>query len=210
MGIESIQIWVKEGNHDLDELRYQNITRYNIHNITENPKLNEGLINQDILQISKKSIEEKNNFVALHFRSGDELMKSNIDEVMKNGFWSSQFQKSYDFIENNSQSNVLVCSSNLRVVDHFCEKYNNVFSNNFSNPNIEMHRIYGYTDTKDDSIYIEHAKEIYAEMVSLKYAKKIFSVNHFSSNFVLYGILNNVNYNTWQEKLTHLVYADNI
>jgi hypothetical protein len=67
-----------------------------------------------------------------------------------------------------------------------------------------MHRVYGYTDTKEDNIYIQHSKEIYSEMVSLKYAKKIFSVNHFPSNFVLYGILNNVNYDTWKNKLTIL------
>jgi len=210
VSFSSIQIWVKEKNNELDDFNYSNVTRYNIHNLTTHPKTKENLVNKDILELSEKFISERKNIVALHFRSGDTYMKSDINHIMQDSFWNEQFKKSYEFIETNSEYDVLICSSNSKVVDHFCEKYKNTFRSEFSNPNMPMHRIYGHDFQEDDSSYITHAKEIYSEMVSLKYAKKIFSVNHFSSNFVLYGILNNVNYDTWQEKLTNLVYAGNI
>lgn len=210
LSFSSIQVWVPFNLTELNNLEYSNITRYNLHNISIHPNIINNFYNKDVFEKAEEFISGKKEIVTLHFRSGDELMTANFDQIIRNGFWGNQFEKSYKFIEQHMEFDVMVCSSNPNITKHFCEKYENVFSNKFSYPDLEMHRIYGYEDTKDDSIYIEHTKEIMAEMVSMMYSKRILSINHFSSNFILYGILNNINYTTWQDKLSNLIYYNNV
>lgn len=205
ISFSSIQIYIKKNKNILKDFSYENITRYNLHNLMDSPKLIENLYNNEILDISNNFVLKKNNIAVLHFRSGDAFWRSSLEDVKKDGFWGNQFEKSYDFIESHKDYDVMICSSNRQVVDHFCEKYSNTFKNKFSNESLNMHRLYGHDFIEDDHKYIEHSKEILAEMISISQAKKSYSINHFSSNFVLYGILNNVNYSVLKDKISNLI-----
>lgn len=205
ISFSTIQIYVKKNENILENFYYENITRYNLHNLTEHPKLIENFYNNEILEICNNFVSKRNKIAVLHFRSGDAFWRSTLEDVKKDGFWGNQFQKSYDFIESHKDYDVMICSSNRIIVDHFCEKYTNTFKNEFSNNSLTMHRLYGHDFVEDDSRHIQHSKEILAEMISISHAQKSYSINHFSSNFVLYGILNNINYTNLREKISNLI-----
>jgi hypothetical protein len=205
ISFSAIQIYVKNNEDILKDFCYDNITRYNLHNLTENPLLIENFYNNEIIDISNNFISNKNKLAVLHFRSGDAFWRSSLEDVKKDGFWGNQFEKSYNFIESHKDYDVMICSSNRQVVDHFCEKYSNAFKNEFSDNSLNMHRLYGHDFNEDDRRYIEHSKEILGEMISISHAQKAYSINHFSSNFILYGILNNINYSIFRDKIINLI-----
>ena len=203
-----LQIWVDHDNNDNFSFLQTSISMYTM-SYLDDPIITDTIINQEIIDISKeKFIKNRKNIVTLHYRTSDSIMKADLDTIKNDFFWGDKFNKSIKYIEKYKDYDVMVCSANRNVSNFFSENFSNVFTNEFSNKNLGFHIIYGYDFTEDDTQYVEHSKEILAEMIAIQWSKKIYSIASHPSNFTFYGTINNVTYSTFKERLKYLHFND--
>lgn len=205
----SIQIWVRKKTDKLIE--YYNyhkfISRHNHSLFGVEPNLDFNIYNDDIMKQSQSFVNGKKNLIGIHFRGGDNLLVANIQTVLNDEYWGNEIKRAEKLISDNSNSDIMICSINKSISNYFSEKYKNVFSNDFKNTNLPMHNIVDRNDRGQDfNDYINHSKEILSEMISLSYCGKIVSYNHFKSNFILYGLVNNQTVDNWIDKPSLLIY----
>lgn len=200
----SIQVWVKKKTELLVKYgsEHKHISRYNMNLISTEPILDLTLIKNDILLQSDKIVNNKKNIIGIHFRGGDDTIYCGIDEIINHPYWGNEIKRVYKIIESHLENDIMVGSINRRVCEHLSKKYKNVFFNEFKNKDLPMHNIIGhYEKINNEDVYIEHAKNIISEMASFSRCLNIWSFNTFPSNFILYGIINNVHYSQWKDKI---------
>lgn len=204
-----LQIWVSQDNDDDFSFIEPSISMYNIGYMME-PIFSNKILSSEIIEIAKeKFIGDKKNIATLHFRTSDLTINSDLDIIREDGFWGDKFNKSIKFVEKYNDHSVMVCSANKNVNNFFLENFDNVFINNFTNKNLPFYLMYGHDFVEDDTPYVEHCKEILAEMACLQWSKKIYSIMTHSSNFAFYGTINNLNYNSWEDKLKFTHFNEN-
>jgi len=151
------------------------------------PLCNTDIVNSEIKQMAKDFLGDVDNLVTLHYRATDGL--GNTENYV-----NTNLHRFDEFVENNKEHKILICSNGKLVRDYLVNKYENVITFNFSNNDIELFPCYTFYrgSSHSDEVLIKHSQEIMAEMVMIKYSKKILSISPFLSNFVSYGIMNNV------------------
>jgi len=205
----SVQIWVRKKTDNLIEYRnsHKHISRSGYSLFSTTPNLDFNIYNQDIITKSKSLVEGKNDLIGIHFRGGDNMLYSDIDSVLNDSYWGNEMKRAEEVINNYPNSDIMICSINKSICDYFSNKYENVFSNDFNIKNLPRHNVINRIDTPSNvNDYINHSKEILSEMISLAYCNKIVSFNHFKSNFILYGLVNNQTVNNWSDKSKILLF----
>jgi len=215
----SIQVWVKKKNDILLEYvkNHKKISSYNVRDIFGmEPDINFNIIKKEIVDKANEFSSNKKNLVGLHFRGGDDMLFTDIEFAFSHHLWADKFSMAEKVINDYPDSDIMVCSINRRICEYFSNKFTNVFFNNFELNDLPMHNLftndgnpenYLYNNTtKTVDEYINHSKNILAEMISFSNCHRIASFNYFPSNFVLYGVVNNNNYIEWEDKSKILLY----
>ena len=200
----SIQIWAKKKSERLQEYvqSHKFISRYNRDLLSHEPNTNFKIFHDELMSFSDSFVSGKKEIIGLHFRGGDDTLVSNIDEIINHSFWGGELKRMIKIIGEYPNNDIMICSLNKSVREYFSNKFENVFSPNIGCKELPFHNIVANNQILNNvENYINHSKEILAEMVSFRHCKKIYSFNTFPSNFVLYGILNNVNYSLYRDKL---------
>jgi hypothetical protein len=187
----SYLIYVDEYHKILDNYQSYIFGHLEISRNDRRPTCNIDIINHDIKKQAYEFIGHIDDLISLHYRTRDGLGNSE-EELMDK-------LKSFEhFIDVNQNNKVLICS-NGKLIKNYLKK-NNIVTFNFTYDNIELYPCYDIYNKSlySDEVFIKHSQEIMTEMVLMKYSKKILSISPFLSNFVTYGILNNIhnlNYN---------------
>jgi len=200
----SIQIWSKGKTQLLEEYKqyHKYINRNNRNLSSIEPILDLNLIQKDIIDESDKITKNKKNIIGIHIRGGDENINSDINTLINDSYWGHKIKIANKIIEEYSENDIMICSINRKVCDFFSKNYSNVFFYVYPNEKLPMHNIVNNSEKLENiDDYINHSKIILSEMVSFSKCIKIWSYNYFPSNFVLYGIINNINYDNWLEKI---------
>jgi len=205
----SIQIWVRKKTDVLLEYvrNHKHISRSNRDMFSKKPNLEFNIINQDIVDNSNELTSNKKNLVGVHFRGGDNMLFTDIEYSLSHDFWGGEMKRVIDVINDHPDSEIMICSINKSICEYFSNMFSNVFFNTFEKNNLPMHNIIGNNDRPENvDMYINHSKDILTEMVSFSNCQKIFSFNTFSSNFILYGIINNKIFTEWEDKSKILIF----
>jgi|688.fasta_scaffold18544_9 hypothetical protein len=193
-------VYIKEND---DEIRQFQFSDYSRHGLIYNSNIeffSEQFIRQEILESTKKLVENKVNLVGIHLRIPDGEMHMELDGVLMNEYYRNQIVKIENHIQNNPQDIFMICSSNHSVKSYITKKFTNTFSNEFTT-GLRMHNIMAhYGQNHSQETYIQHSKEILSEMAAFAYCKHIWSVNTFLSNFITYGIIHNKFHTDWRSK----------
>lgn len=153
-------------------------------------------VNSQIIRSSENFLLNKDKIIGIHFRTPDDVVNRNVDEILKMDYYGIVLQKLVNFLEKNNDKTYMICSNNEHIKNFIKEKLPNSFSYNFTH-NLKMHNVLNSHHQLPDEILVEHTKEIMIEMVSFKKCEKIYSVNTFPSNFVSYGIIHNEHNQPW-------------
>jgi hypothetical protein len=173
--------------------------------IPENlPYFETQFVSEECLKISNDFVKSNDNLKSIHFRTSDYLNDSKFDKVMEDNFFRERVEDACNFIENNKDSKIMICSSNRYLRDYFVSNFKNTFYNNFDNE-LEMH--HSYNKNYDESVNIKHAQQIVAEMVLFSKCDKIFAVGKMMSNFLTYGVMHNVHHKNWETKMKNLIFG---
>ena len=152
----------------------------------QRPNCELQLLSDEVIKISNKMVKKRNNIIGIHFRPLD-LRGNNPEELDK------VKQSIHDFIEKNSNKNFLVSSNGTLIRDYLKDNYKNILTPKLTYENlIPFYPCYTRNPNLSENDYIRHAREIAAEMSLYRKCEKIISFAPFLSNFMTYGILNNI------------------
>lgn len=199
----SIEIWVSE---IVDELKTYEAKIYNFFNFRYNskfvfPNWQTQFLSDEVLRIKDNFIKKHNveNFYWLQVRvsDADGQMFLPLEDLIQSD-WFILVDK---WIQKNLDNTIVISSSHLLLRDYFAEKYSNVLFNKFSS-NIDRTLCLG--PIQNESEMILHTQEMAAEMAMISHAKKLFRGGYQTSNYLTYGIMHNIHYNSFEEKYPNL------
>ena len=193
-------IYIKKNDDEIKKFPFSDYSRHGLIYQSNIEFFSEQFIRRDILESTKKLVENKVNLVGIHLRISDEEMHMDLDGVLRNEYYHTQVSRIEEHIKNNPQDTFMICSSNHSIKSYITEKFNNTFSNEFTT-GLRMHNVMvHYGESQSQETYIKHSKEILSEMAAFAYCKHIWSVNTFLSNFITYGIVHNKFHTDWSSK----------
>ena len=166
------------------------------------PSFNYQFINEDIIEIANKFVGQKTKIKSIHFRCDDVYIPEDYKTVLMDEFYNSKMEPLFEFIETNSNEEIMICSNNRSIKEYFKKNFNNVFYNEFD---YDLHLHHSYNLNYDEQININHAKQIVAEMTLFSKCDKIFTVNKILSNFLTYGVAHNLYHTNWEYKIKNLI-----
>jgi hypothetical protein len=191
---DHIRIYVSEENDFFKNYQYKKFEKSPYFELGNDLWSGKSFLKKEILDSVNDIFNHINDeFYVGHIRGNDEYLGQNMENILRNSFWREQFENMKRFISSNPDKRVMICSQNQEICSYFEKEYKNVFCSDFTHKNLMMHNTYSDLSISDET-YIEHAKEILIEMVLMHKAKKIFSLNTFTSNFILYGVVHNVHH----------------
>jgi len=190
-------------NYDLPVYDIFGFYRNSVTNYDEKklPNFNNQFLCQDIIQMSEK-ITENQNLKAIHIRTTDKLNNSSFDEILEDEFFREKIEKSFDFIEKNTENDIFIFSSNRNIKDYYHKNFSNVKFKDFS---VELPLHHSYNRKIDEQKNILHSKEILSEMYLISKCEKIFTIGRNLSNFLTYGVCHNVHHKDWKNKFKNLI-----
>ena len=165
------------------------------------PTFTHQFLSKEVLDISNKFVD-KPQIKAVHFRSDDYHNRVHHSEVFKDEFFKQKTDLACQFIEENKNEDIMICSSSKSVRDFFIDNFSNTFYNKFDSE-LELHN--SYDKNFDESINIRHAQQIAAEMFLFSKCDKIFTVGKSLSNFLTYGVGHNIHHNDWKTRIKNLI-----
>jgi hypothetical protein len=165
------------------------------------PTFNYQFLSKYVLDIGNKFVS-KSQIKAVHFRSADYHNRVHYSEVFKDEFFKERTDFACQFIEENKNEDIMICSSSKSIRDFFIKNFNNTFYNEFDTE-LELHN--SYNKNFDESTNIHHTQQIAAEMFLFSKCDKIFTVGKSLSNFLTYGVNHNIHHNNWETKIKNLI-----
>lgn len=202
----NFHVYTKNSEKELKNFKFYDYGRYGIVNNSDIEFFETQFVQDEILNISKNFLSDRKNIYGIHLRISDDIMHQTFDEIIQNSHYGPQINRVANFIEENQNTNFMVCSNNRDVKSFFFEKFQNIFCNSFTT-DLRLHNVistHGYNQEREDD-YMTHSKEIIAEMVCFAKCKNIWSTNTFYSNYITYGIVHNEFHKTWSEKMYKLI-----
>jgi hypothetical protein len=150
------------------------------------PNCKMDILSSEVIDISNIFLEKSENVVGIHFRPLD-MRGDNIEELEK------VKKQISEFIQNNPNKTILVSSNGTLIREYLESNYDNIIAPKLTYEKvIPFHPCYTRDPKFNENDYIRHAREIAAEMSLYRKCEKIISFAPFLSNFMTYGILNNI------------------
>lgn len=166
----------------------------------------EQFLSQEVLNKVEVFRKNRTKIKGVHFRIQDTHINSTYEELENVPAYAAPIKRVKEFIEENVDQEVMLCSNNRIFVDTLTAEYSNTFQNYFIH---DIPSYYSYTyknaNTRPVSDFIEHAQETAAEMAMFKYCDQILTYNTFHSSYLTYGIAYNVHHTDWKTKLRNLI-----
>jgi hypothetical protein len=192
-----------------DELKNFKFYDYGRHGMLYNSDIeffDTQFVTDEIIKMSEFFLLNRNNIYGIHLRISDDIMHQTYNQIIENGHYGPQLNRVMKYIEENQNTQFMVCSNSRDIKSTFLNRFGNIFCNEFSS-DLRLHNViatHGYDKDKENE-YITHAKEIIAEMVCFAKCRNIWSTNTFYSNYVTYGIVHNEFHHNWNAKMFDLI-----
>ncbi len=163
-------------------------------------------LSQEVLNKVELFRDNKTKIKGVHFRIQDIHIGNTYEELNRIPAYIAPIRKIKEFIVENMEQDIMICSNNRLFVDTITAEYPNTFQNRFTH-DIPSYYSYSYKNahTRSVSDFIEHAQETAAEMAMFKYCDQILTYNTFHSSYLSYGIAHNIHHVDWKTKLRNLI-----
>lgn len=184
-------------SHKIPELEYYQSKIYGhpeIKHFSMYPNCYRQFLSDDVIEISNNFDIDKSNLVGIHYRPLDGHGDSNVEfEKIRNLL--------EQFVSGFQDKNMFVSSNGNLIRNYLKNNYKNIFTCNFSKQ-IEYYPCYTpHLKHLSEYDFIRHTQEIAAEMSIFRFCEKIVSLSVFLSNFITYGILNNIHSSKYENIL---------
>ncbi len=169
---------------------------YSSYNVDMLPPFNHQFLSEEVINIGNKFVS-KPQIKAIHFRTGDSEINLQYNELLDDAFFKQSAELASNFIEENKNEDIMICSNNRSMQTFFTENFNNTFYNKYDTKT--------YNKDFEESNNIYQTQQIAAEMFLFSKCDKIFTVSRSLSNFLTYGVNHNIHHTNWETKIRNLI-----
>ena len=161
--------------------------------------LDKSFLQKDIIELSNQKFDLLgNDFIICQLRVSDMLLEKSIDEIFVDEAYNSpsMINSMMAFVESKRDKKIFFTSCNYGIAKYFKERYDNIYQHVYKHQDLRLHNVYDLYNTNDelDKKYIEHSKEILAEMHVFSKAIGMYCLAQWRSNYLLYGMVHNIHH----------------
>ena len=172
--------------------------------------LNKSFLQKDIIELSNQKFDFLgDDFIICQLRVSDMLLEKSFDEILTDQAYNapSMINSMMAFVESKKDKKIFFTSCNYNIAKYFKERYDNIYQNVYKHQDLRLHNVYDLYNTTDelDKKYIEHSKEILAEMHVFSKAIGMYCLAQWRSNYLLYGMVHNIHHKNSELQGTSLI-----